>query len=337
MKISVAGCAFIACILAILLIVALKQYSNFVYRLVLYLMIAALLQALTHILEVLPVRDNDNQVIVPSKWTGICSVFAFLSQVATWMEYLIIWWVLAYLLVLTLFKYKANTRKHEIIGLIIVLVLPIAINWIPFVGGKYGLSGLWCWIKVTAYHSFKGHCRVSVIGITYMVVFLYGPLILLMLFSFVAFLIIIAVLCRLQKKMGLSRQGIQEALPLLAYPIIYNLIFAVLVVNRIYDAVLVDQRKSPYYPLWVAHAVADPAQALFLPLAFMLHPSTLKKLFNRRRKRDLQDTSATAFIVSKQSVDPELDPLVIKGTNRQAISTTPNYYSIFEGSEKSAE
>ena len=359
-KISVSGAAIVACIAAILLILVLKQYSKFVYRLVLYLMVAALLQGVTTILEVLPVSNVNGEVKVIQSRADSCAAFAFLNQVTTWMEYLIVWWILSYLLVLTLLNYKASTLKHEICGLIIVTVVPLAINWIPFIGHKYGLSGLWCWIKVVSYYSPQKRCEVSTVSIVYMVVFLYGPLMLLILFGFVAFLVIIGVLCKLHRKTrganssfmtSLSTQGIQEALPLLAYPLIYNIIFSIIVVNRVYDALLANEQKGYYFPLWVAHAVADPAQSLFLPLGFMLHPNTLKKLFTcirlriRRRQSHeplLQESSAaTAFVVSHGSV-AEVDPLVIRSTMHKSSSAPvsvssaaapSNHKSIFEGDD----
>ena len=156
-----------------------------------------------------------------------------------------------------------------------------------------------------------------------MVALLYGPLVLLTLYSFVAFVVIISKLCYLNTKdVALSRKGLREVVPLLVYPVLYNIICSVSVANRFYDAY-----EREYYPLWLAQAVADPAQSFFLPLGFLLHPYTLKRLFCGCKKKP-HDSSITAFVVSEGSLDVE--PLIIKGSDSKSV---PSYQSIFEGRE----
>ena len=128
-KISVSGAAVLGCVLVIALIILFKDTSKFVFRLVLYIMLTDLFQSVMFILEQVPVHTVNSYGDQPSIINGtgsLCSAFAFLSQVSTWMELLTVLWVITYLLVLTLFDYKANTKRHEVLGLLIVIFLPFA-------------------------------------------------------------------------------------------------------------------------------------------------------------------------------------------------------------------
>ena len=90
-KMTVCGAAILMCAAAIVVIVALKDYKILVHRLVLYVMVAALLDAITLILELLPIDlSGKDKVIVEDKYTALCSISGFLSQVAVWSYVLLI-------------------------------------------------------------------------------------------------------------------------------------------------------------------------------------------------------------------------------------------------------
>ena len=87
LKSSVASLAIIACGLVVFLILHYKGYREFVYRLVLYLMIADILESLTNILEWLPVHSGKDDVVsVKTGWGGVCTAAAFVNQISFWME-----------------------------------------------------------------------------------------------------------------------------------------------------------------------------------------------------------------------------------------------------------
>ena len=77
-----------------------QGYKHFVYRLVLYLMVADLLQALTNILESLPVKTDHGVVKVQPGTEGQCATYGFINQLAAWSENVVICWIMAYILVL---------------------------------------------------------------------------------------------------------------------------------------------------------------------------------------------------------------------------------------------
>ena len=55
--------------------------------------------------------------------------------------------------------------------------------------------------------------------------------------------------------------------------------------NRIYYSVYtIPNGLHPFYPLWLAHTIADPARELIPPIAFLLHPGTYRKLLCRKEQ-----------------------------------------------------
>ena len=87
----------------------------------------------------------------------------------------------------------------------------------------YGLSGAWCWIRFT-----KGHDRL---GLAYQIGMWYGPLILVLLITFLATVILVVPLCwgafcshPEEIYQQHHRKALKEALPLIIYPIIYNIV-----------------------------------------------------------------------------------------------------------------
>ena len=334
LKTGIAIAALIACSIVIVVITILRGYKHFVYRLVLYLMVADLLQALTNILESLPVKTDRHGVVKVQPGTeGQCATYGFLNQLAAWSENVVICWIMAYILVLVARIARVNSeyqsvdgtktgklkhKKYEVFGVIFVALFPVTFNWIPFVDNMYGLSGMWCWIKLT-----KGNCHDDYIfGLTLTFLLLYAPLMLIALFGFVTSSIAVFVLCKqkIAQKMKstqlLYNKGLQEMIPLLAYPLIFSIICSFSIANRIYYAEYV----KPYYPLWIAHAAADPGRVLLPPIAFMLHPSTYKKLLCPREQGPITVTSCH---ISKEGDDIEKS-LVLKGT-----PASKNYNSIF--------
>ena len=256
LKTCIASLAIIACGLVVFLILCFKGYREFVYRLVLYLMIPDILESLTNILEWLPVHSGDNNVVsVKTGWGGMCIAAAFANQISTWMETLVICWIVVYMLTLTIHILKTPTEhdqlpndnevrgikfsKAELFGVLFCMFFPFMFNWVPFIWDMYGLSGAWCWIKLT-----QGDCHSSYkLGLSLMLALLYGPLLLVILSGFSIFVFIAIALCVKVRghlnENAMYRRGVLEMLLLMAYPIIDSIICSLLVVNRIYYSVYI--------------------------------------------------------------------------------------------------
>jgi len=93
--------------------------------------------------------------------------------------------------------------------------------------------------------------------------------------------------------------------------------------NRVYYAAT-DQTL---FSLWMIHAVVDPCLPLFIPVAFLFHPYTLKKIKRAATKQLTKDSLAnTFFVVSEEDVckDGEDRQLIV----RQNDGTSSGYQSM---------
>ena len=323
-KLCVASLGIAACLLVIVLIISSKSYKHFVFRLVIYFMLADMFQAVTHILELTPVTHVNGVVVVKDGWDAACAAFGFLDQIALWMGNMGILWIMFYLLWLihqlkklqsgappeTVRLYQASL-KAELVGIFFLLFFPFTFNWIPFIWDMYGLSGLWCWIKVSRW----GQCKDFRLGLILMFSMFYGPLTLIILFSFGGFVAITIILYRgaIHQK-GLARRiyrrGTKEMVLIVVYPIIYNILCLILIINRIYSAVSDSEYDTPFFPLWIAHAIADPGRVLLPPVAFLLHPKSWKSMFSSRKQ---ESSSETRFSIPPEDSDID-NGITIYGT-----------------------
>ena len=294
--------AIIACALAVILIIILKLYRKFLNRLVLYLMVAAGGYSVAFLLAITPVHHSNGEVQVREGLDGLCTAFGFFTQMTEWIFQGTMAWVVVYLTLMAVFKYQADKPKHEVSGLIIILLFPFIINWIPFINDMYGLSGIWCWIKLT-----NGDCHSGyTLGLVYHFTLLYGPLAIFLFSSCVAFFAIVITLCKERVASGKERaetfikeahrQALKEALPLLAYPLIYNILFIIMVANRVYHAITTSKNEDPNFPLFLAHAIVEPLRVLLAALAFLLHPNIIKKVFCKKPSAEFATTMSNFYV-----------------------------------------
>ena len=311
--------AAVACSLAIGMIVFFKAYKKFVHRLALYLAIAASFNCFSFILNSMPVENRCGYMLVKNE--GFCIATGFLDQCTTCLILFLVCWITLQLFMLGVLKRKYDSLKYEVTGLIITLVASLVFSIIPFIdfgnGTMYGLAGAWCWIRTTG-----ENCSEFTEGVVEQFVLWYGMVILFVTLNFLAMLAVIFVLYRgTQQAQGSLRQtykdALKEAKPLLLYPIIFIVIYSLAFVNRVYYAVT----KQTDVALWAIHAIAESSLPLFIPLAFLLHPYTLKRLNRFQFRKALNEWkhqseyTQTHFIVSIEGINEEEEEerLVIRG------------------------
>ena len=161
-KISIAALGILLSGVVLLLFCISKDFRNFVYRLVFYLVLLNLAEAAILLMEVLPADMQDGEVFIRPNWGGVCFLFGFLDQVISWMGFTAIVWIMIYMLWLTYHLHKIKlqdgmqsesinirkvSKKIEIVAISSLFITPIVLNWIPSIWGMYGLSGPWCWMK----------------------------------------------------------------------------------------------------------------------------------------------------------------------------------------------
>lgn len=271
------------CLITILFIFATKQHHVFVNRLILYLVVTASLWSLTIMAEVIPVIHESALlgVKVREGWEGTCAAVGFLSQVAETAKILVVCWIVLYLLLLVVFKHNASKQKHEVCGIITVVVVPFLLDWIPFRWHWYGLSGLWCWIRLT--DNICGRDSLWK-GVGLMLAVEFIPVLLATIFTLVSFICIAIALCRRAHRTEIKwkwssvyQKGLAEAAALMVYPSIYGVIFVFRVIHRTYYVVQITRAYPPNYTLWLAHSTALGIGGILVPLLYLLRPSNLKK------------------------------------------------------------
>ena len=294
------------CLAVMTVIILSKAYKRFVFRLVIYFIVADIFQAITHIIELTPVEVVNGEVVVKEGADAVCAFYGFLDQLALWMGNVAIIWIMLYLLWLVhgLRKIQKGVRyqnseislKTEMLGLFFLLVFPLSFNWIPFVWDMYGISGLWCWIKES-----RDICHDYDLGLSLIFSMYYGPLMVIVTFTFISLMAITSILCKgAVNKNGVARRtysrGTRDTVLIAMYPVVYSLICLVAIANRIYSAMNGSKGKEPFFPLWIAQTIAEPARVLIPPIAFLLHPNSWKTMFKLSSSRDYRPTSHTASI-----------------------------------------
>ena len=328
-KISVAtlGILLSFVVVALLCISKNKVIKLFVFRLVLYLMLSNLAEATFLLLEVIPVEVQDGKVFTRPgpHWSHACSAFGFLDQIASWMGFAAIVWIMIYMLWRTYHLYKIQdgeqqedipkpkvSKKVKIIGILTLLIAPFVLNWLPFMQELYGQSGPWCWIKTT-----QSTCDIIEFGVALTLVLFFVPVFGVVAFGFISLTIICICGCKAALKLsgGNKKKAdrfIGEILLIVVYPLIYIILCIVLLANRIKEATISNKEEPPFFPLWMTVAIADPARVALLPLAFILHPKSWMNMFCKEENCDFMDDEE--FVVP-----PEGDDIEKPNTIRQSF------------------
>lgn len=312
-KASLGATTFAASLLAIFLILFSKKYKDPTFRLVIYLMLTDILQAVAMCLALSPITVPSAGLPAEVKngtvWIDFCAATGFLLMTTMWMGNIVIIWIVVHLLVLGWRLYRSqviptveNTvtgtpiyirckMNWEIIGLLFLIIAPFVIGVIPFFlpNQMYGIAGLWCWIKMIK-DSHSCNVKDSVFAEESLIVplvFFYGPLILIVFFSLISMFATIVFVCYgAVRRHGRTvvdkhQRRMKEIMIVLAYPMLYCTVCLFLLANRVYT--LTHLQDPPYLPLWIAHTVADPVRVLLPAIAFLLHPYVWRDLCVRKK------------------------------------------------------
>ena len=153
----------------------------------------------------------------------------------------------------------------------------------------YGISGLWCWIRIVERNSCTDPniSRDSLILTLFMS---YGPLLIITIFTFVAMIVILFLLHKTSKvslvenTMQFRDNSTQIGIAL-AYPIIQAIFCVYLLGSRIHIYITLSSTNEDYTPIsvaiWIIHAIADTSRILIPAFAFLLHPYTWKSVLSQ--------------------------------------------------------
>lgn len=286
-KLNILSFSFLINIAAIVVLVFFKSYKRFVFRLVLCLLIACLLDVVIQILETTPLDHTNSSVPVRDGWEPACAAFGFLDQVTTWMSNFVIIWILLFLLKI-MFQpperinlFTSPVSVGEAVAICCCFLVPFTFNWIPFTSNYFGASGHWCWIKLSKTEDYCDYHQI-VPGVVFRFLFYYAPLMVIMLGGSIVSVVAVFIWFRNITK----SDPIKGMIVIVVYPICFIVVCSIITANRIEELRRVKAGQKPLFGLWMAHALADPART-FLPAMFFLlqfcFPTMRKMVMETRR------------------------------------------------------
>ena len=268
--------SLLMCSGALLLIAVLKRWRVFSQKLIIYLLTSAALASIGGIISV----DFGHRV--SPALHGFCMFSAFTQQVTTWMLQNAIFAVTIYLFVLIVLDY--NTDKYKWVYVFGIFIIPLLVNWIPFLQSAYGRSGVWCWIR----NIDEETCDDFRFG-RYLQFFLfYAPIYLLLFIGSILYVIIFIDISRKQRKPDwVTGQEMQirlktmksELLSLAAYPVIFAVLNLPLIINRVY---FLRHPEQPILALWYFSALFGPLEGIFTAIAFTVGTKTWQNFSCRK-------------------------------------------------------
>ena len=259
----------IHCVFALSLLLALRMYRKFVYRLAMYQIIGSLFQSSAMMSDLLLWNYNKNLLYYQIS----CKFCAFITQLSLWVKLMLTVQLTFHLFCYVVF-YK-NLKRLEKVYIAVSTILPSIIACIPFFNNTYCLTGpgAWCYIS----SKVEGDCAAgkSTVGVIEQFVLYYGPATFLLTLN-VVLIILVIILFRRHKYRFVSpqdrsnwKQVLRQTLPLLVYPAIYFTMMLLPLTNRIYMAV--SASDSTNYNLLLVHSVAFSCVGFFAGLALLAH------------------------------------------------------------------
>ena len=189
-------------------------------------------------------------------------------------------------------KGKRYMRRLELVYALSPAVLPLMLAWIPFVTGDYGKAGLWCWIRST-----KGNCSDLVIsGVTEQYLLWYIPESILTIVNTTIIIITITVIIwKFKQTLSMGyREILKKVLPILAYPIIFQILHWFALINRTVSKIIYPV-KIPV--LMVMHSIGTASSGLFAAAAFAVYFTVWK---NQLRKRGRSESDLPPLLYREE-------------------------------------
>ena len=261
----------IMCLIAVSMVICMKLYKNFIYRLAMYQILSSLCVSAVQTSFITLVNYNGNIY-----YQIACKTISFLMEYLLWIKLLFtICLVFHFFCLAVCLK---NLEKLEIGYVLFSILFPLLYSWIPFIHNSFGVVGAWCWIR-----SWKDDCANEkyLEGIIEQFALWYGPLFISLSLTIVAVFITLIVLAQRgyrhknlefeplieNRERNKIWKAIKELLPLLVYPVIFYVLSLFPLIDRIHSAI------SPNVSFgWAfAHSITEPLYGFFSSWALIIH------------------------------------------------------------------
>ena len=270
-----ASLSALCCLSVIGLIFLFKKHYFFIQRLILYLTIAALFNALSIVARLYRIGYDKKS----EELEYLCKITAFVDQTtlcSLFMAFAVITFTLLMRAV-----FSKNTSRIEPVYFVLIFAFPLTFNWIPFLENTYGPAGAWCWIRSVNYDQ---NCSEHKFGTYLRFALWYIPSYGLLTMMTLAYVCIVVSVTRQRYRwtgrfepeaLTMREQMRNEVWPLLFYLIGLFILNIFPLINRIHDSIYDSQ---PEYVLWMLHAIFSPLQGGFIALVYTLDRETRRRL-----------------------------------------------------------
>ena len=269
-------CAFL-CALAIAAMVFFRLFTLLTHRLILYMLVAILSFSLSVAVEFVGLWLDYWE---EERFIDGCITEGFVMMYLAWVMLLSTLMVTLHLTGMVLLpSYYRSLSKMEPFYLLFPWICPLFVVWIPFLHNNYGISGSWCWIRL-----FNKDCSHDKMGAIEVYALWYGELIFGLALNNIALVIIALTLCKRAYRNTTSldyRKALKQTLPLVAYPITYQLLSFFAILNRMYQ---VAHNGHSLKWMFYAHAATAP-WGFFAPLFTFVYLLSLHRIIRENLRK----------------------------------------------------
>ena len=318
------GLSIMVCLLAIILVGALKLYKKPVYRLALYQVVASLSFATACVVGVLFINYNE----APEVYSRLCVAVGFWFLFAQNLMLFSTLWLTFHLFCFAVF-YR-NMKKYELFYIVSSLLISAIFSIVPLITDvSYGFNGLTCWIRVR--NENCSSYRRTDIEIIEQFTLWYGPSTTLLVIESTVLLIMLAILvCRFRRRIkyeAIASRGDQnlkaakQMLPLAVYP----MLFCVLIIPPIVFNAYTYTPQPPNTALIYVAVISGAAWSLSAGTTLILHV-ILSAVYTRKRHNCYKSQERRHHLFKSDLIEDEGAKTMLCDTQVDGISET--YFSI---------
>ena len=262
-------CSFL-CAVAIIAMLLFRLFKTLTNRLILNTLVSIFFMSSASASQFFGLRWEFWQ----SGHTKMCIAEGVLGEYSSWVMLLSTLMMTLHLTVMVLYpSLYEKMAKMEPLYLLFPWIFPLLVSWIPFLLRNYGVVGPWCWIQL-----HNENCSLNKEGIIEIYAVLYGEQIIGLILNNIALVIVGLTMCKrayIRNTTSLAyRKALKQTLPLLAYPITYQILSIFAIANLLYMMI----HKGRYnIVMFYAHAATSPSWGIFAPFVTFTYLFLLRK------------------------------------------------------------
>ena len=273
--------SFLVSLTAVLLVLCLRLYPLFVYRLALYQELSSIFISLTQCFGLLQL----NLVDVLYDQDATCTANAFLLQTALWVKLMFTLWLVFHLFCLAVFL--KNWQQLEPLYIASSILFPFILAFIPLFTNTYGVEGARCWIR-----DRDSNCSKFAEGIAERYGLWLGPAFISLLLANFAIVVMLLIMRRRAYKevdpeltplVRKNKQALRQMLPLVFYPLIFVILMLLPSITRVISDSYSNEKSG--FELNLLHGIAYPPGGFFSGLAVIIHICVMRSQRKRKKKK----------------------------------------------------